>query len=37
MFQIAPLAADLPTTETALVVLGLSVVITLLWLLAYFR
>ncbi|GEM_PF-3051132 len=32
-----PLAADLPTTETALVVLGLSIVVTVLWLLAFYR
>jgi len=37
MIQSLPLESSLPTTETALVVLGLAIVVTLLWVLALFR
>jgi hypothetical protein len=31
------LESSLPTTETALVVLGLAIVVTVFWVLAFFR
>jgi len=37
MSTLLPLASDLPTTETALVALGLTFLVALLWIAAFFR